>query len=103
MLEKGHKAIKLKITGRVQGVWYRGWTVGEATSLGLDGWVRNVADGSVEALVVGEEAKVEELVRRCHTGPTAARVDNIVISEAMGITPKGFVQKPTVDYAESRN
>ena len=45
--------VRLSITGRVQGVWYRGWTVDQAKALGLAGWVRNFTDGSVEALVNG--------------------------------------------------
>ncbi|MEP6146460.1 MAG: acylphosphatase, partial [Nisaea sp.] len=42
--------IRVVISGRVQGVWYRGWTVSEASAAGLDGWVRNRSDGTVEAV-----------------------------------------------------
>lgn len=96
MLPDGHVARRLRITGRVQGVWYRGWTVNTARALGLDGWVRNRLDGSVEALAVGPEAAVEELIRRCHEGPPSARVERVEVELAQGIVAEGFVQKPTV-------
>ena len=96
MLPDGHIARRLRITGRVQGVWFRGWTVDTARALGLDGWVRNRLDGSVEALAVGPEEAVEELIRRCHQGPPAAQVERVDIEPAQGIVGEGFVQKPTV-------
>jgi acylphosphatase len=96
MLPDGHVARRLRITGRVQGVWYRGWTVEAARSLGLDGWVRNRIDGSVEALAVGPAEAVEQLIRRCAEGPPAARVDRVEVEPAQGIVAAGFVQKPTV-------
>lgn len=66
--------ILCRITGRVQGVAYRAWTVGNARELGLKGWVRNRSDSSVEALFCGEAALVKEMVARCHEGPLAAKV-----------------------------
>lgn len=96
MLPDGHIARRLRITGRVQGVWFRGWTCNAARSLGLDGWVRNRFDGSVEALAVGPEDAVNELIRRCHEGPPSSRVEHIEIEPAQGIVAEGFVQKPTV-------
>lgn len=71
-------AIQVQIYGRVQGVWFRGWTVTEATTLGLTGWVRNRADGSVEALFVGLPADVETMIAKCGDGPPGARVDEVV-------------------------
>ena len=62
-------ATRLRIHGRVQGVWFRGWTVDVATALGLRGWVRNRRDGTVEALLIGPAAAVEEMVRRVPRGP----------------------------------
>ena len=66
---------KLRIHGRVQGVWYRGWSVETARGLGLRGWVRNRGDGSVEMLVHGEEAAVDaqQLAGLCHGGPVVRR------------------------------
>lgn len=86
----------LKITGRVQGVWYRAWTRENASELGLDGWVRNCMDGSVEALVQGEDSKVKELIERCHTGPSAARVDDVAITPSTEPVAPGFRQERTV-------
>ena len=66
--------VRVRITGRVQGVWYRGWTVREAQARGLSGWVRNRADGSVEAVFAGAADAVEAMVAACHEGPSAADV-----------------------------
>ena len=62
----------------MQGVWYRGSAEREATRLGVSGWVRNLPDGSVEALVEGEPDAVRALVAWCRGGPTGARVDRVV-------------------------
>ena len=70
-------AVLLKIHGRVQGVWYRGWTVDQARQLELDGWVRNLRDGTVEALVAGASPAVAEMIARCRKGPASARVDRV--------------------------
>jgi acylphosphatase len=70
-------AKRLRIAGRVQAVGYRHWLMTAASQLGLAGWVRNCADGSVEAVLAGDAAAVEELVRACRRGPRAARVDSI--------------------------
>lgn len=90
-------ALRLRIQGKVQGVSYRAWTVKQAKSLTIDGWVRNRVDGSVEALVIGEEEQVRELVNRCRKGPLLARVSHVEEEHAQGIAPRGvFEQKPTV-------
>ncbi len=73
---------RLLISGEVQGVGYRYWTVKEARRLGLGGWVRNLPDGRVEAEVEGERAAVGALVRWCHAGPPAARVDGVEVEWA---------------------
>lgn len=90
-------AIQVRIQGRVQGVWFRGWTVGEAAALGLTGWVRNRADGSVEALFVGPLADVETMIDKCRHGPPAARVDDVVRETPMSVPPEdtGFRQLPS--------
>lgn len=71
------KAVRLAITGRVQGVGYRWWTVSTARRLGLGGWVRNERDGSVSAHVEGEDAVVDALIEACRSGPAGARVTNV--------------------------
>lgn len=93
---EGRKAVRLRISGKVQGVWFRAWTVQEAEARGLDGFVRNRLDGTVEALLVGEDAAVEEMIRLCRQGPSRAAVTGVEIEPAQGITAKGFTQKPTV-------
>lgn len=67
-------AKRLTIHGRVQGVGFRAWMVATAIRLALAGWVRNRPDGTVEALVEGNAAAVEELLRLCRRGPPAASV-----------------------------
>jgi acylphosphatase len=78
----------LRIEGRVQGVGYRAWMVREASRLGLSGWVRNRADGSVEAVVAGPEPAVQALLTACRRGPVLARVDRIEESFAEDL-PEG--------------
>jgi acylphosphatase len=85
----------VRITGRVQGVWYRGWTVDRAAELGLRGWVRNRRDGSVEALFIGAEAAVARMIRDCGDGPPAASVSGVVASLAEDDGSVGFSQRPT--------
>jgi len=90
-------ALRLSITGRVQGVGYRDWARGRAFELGLRGWVRNRTDGSVEALAVGPDEAVQLFVQQCHRGPSMARVERVTVEPAQGIVGEtGFVQKPTV-------
>lgn len=88
---------RLVVTGRVQGVFYRDWFVEQATALGLDGWVRNRADNSVEAVVEGAPEMVEAIIARAHDGSPAARVDTVAVSEdASAETLDGFARRPTV-------
>lgn len=79
---------RLVITGRVQGVGYREWMVQAAHDLGVSGWVRNRLDGSVEALVAGDVAAVEELLRLCRRGPRMAAVE--LIEEELADPPDYF-------------
>ena len=88
---------RLTITGRVQGVGYRDWALTTGRRLGLSGWVRNRRDGSVEALVVGEETAVGTMIEACRRGPTMARVDAVDVEPVdLDILPEGFTQLPTV-------
>ncbi|GEP55158.1 acylphosphatase [Reyranella soli] len=87
----------LTISGRVQGVGYRDWTITTAQRLGLTGWVRNRMDGAVEALIVGDDTAVGEMIDACRRGPRAARVDNVDIEPVdLDVLPQGFTQLPTV-------
>jgi acylphosphatase len=86
---------RLVVHGRVQGVWYRGWTVDQALALGLDGWVRNRRDGSVEMLVSGPDAAIAAMIARCHEGPPAARVERIEEMAGDETPPPGFTQRPS--------
>ena len=70
-------SLRVKVEGRVQGVWFRGWTIEQARARGLDGWVRNRSDGSVEALFSGPAADVLAMVAACRRGPPAARVTSL--------------------------
>ena len=87
----------LRITGRVQGVYYRASMTEEATRLGLQGWVRNRQDGSVEALAQGPASAVQALIDWAHQGPRLARVDEVLVMEVEdGVSCSGFVQRETV-------
>jgi acylphosphatase len=89
--------LHLIISGRVQGVGYRAWAQRSARKLGLSGWVRNLTDGSVEAVVRGPVEVVNQFVGACQAGPTLARVtavDTVVIEKTEVLT--GFEQRETV-------
>jgi acylphosphatase len=75
----GNRSVHLRVTGRVQGVFYRAWTAENARACGLAGWVRNRHDGSVEAVFSGPHNAVEAMIERCAKGPRAARVDTVTI------------------------
>ncbi len=85
-------AKRLIMSGRVQGVGFRSWVTHKANQLGLDGWVRNRADGKVEVLIAGDVAAVEELARLCRRGPRLAEV--VTIDEDLADPPDepGFRQ-----------
>jgi acylphosphatase len=68
---------QVTIRGRVQGVGYRYWVEQQARAHGLEGWVRNRRDGSVEALFAGPEDVVSNMVASCRRGPSSARVDAV--------------------------
>ena len=93
-MSSGILAVRVRIEGRVQRVWFRAWTVEEASKRGLDGWVRNCADGSVEALLAGPEAVVQDMVAACWKGPPKARVDKVVSEPADVPDGAGFRQAP---------
>ncbi|HNA28907.1 MAG TPA: acylphosphatase [Thiobacillaceae bacterium] len=84
----------LAITGLVQGVWYRESLREAADGLGVAGWVRNRLDGSVEAMIQGEERPVEQLIEWCRQGPPLARVLDVTVSLGEGEFV-GFEKRPT--------
>jgi acylphosphatase len=95
-VEPGRKTVRLLIFGRVQGVGYRAWTAQRARKLGLTGWVRNLADGSVECVAQGPRSALDRLVAACHGGPPLARVTRVESSEIVGGEAfSAFRQRPT--------
>jgi acylphosphatase len=87
---------RLRITGKVQGTGFRDWAVREATALGLNGWVRNRGDGSVEMLVSGPQKIVEQFMGFCTKGPDGAAVHKIDIDKDADVPPQGFTRRGTV-------
>ena len=75
-------ARRVRVTGRVQGVFFRAWAQGQARELGVSGWIRNCADGSVEAHLEGEADNVDRMVGRMGSGPANARVDETIVEDA---------------------
>ena len=75
--DHGTEALRCRVTGRVQGVFFRASTQRQARSLGLTGYARNLADGSVEVLAVGPPAALDELRTWLRVGPSKARVDTV--------------------------
>jgi acylphosphatase len=91
----GDLAVLVRIRGRVQGVYYRGWTVEAARGRGLAGWVRNRGDGSVEALFIGPPATVRDMIAACRIGPELAAVVRIEEYPAEDDGSADFRQAPT--------
>jgi acylphosphatase len=84
------RTVTVKIEGRVQGVFFRAWTEQAARSLGLDGTVCNMDDGSVEAVFSGPDAIVADMLRRCAEGPKDARVTKVTVVREGGAVAPGF-------------
>ena len=73
------KNVHVKISGRVQGVFFRASTKQKAEQLGLKGWVRNTPDGRVEAIFEGEEHLIKYMLEWCNQGPPLARIDKVEV------------------------
>ena len=85
------KRVRVRIHGRVQGVFFRAEARSRAESLGIAGWVRNAPDGSVEALFEGEPERVDSMVEWCRRGPSGAQVTEVeVFEEEAGQAERGF-------------
>lgn len=78
------------VSGRVQGVGYRASTWDTAILLKLNGWVRNLRDGRVEAVFEGPRDRVEEMLRWCHKGPPAAAVTEVAVEYKPPQSIRGF-------------
>jgi acylphosphatase len=87
---------RVRIAGRVQGVGYRAWAMDSARRLGLRGWVRNRADGTVEALLTGDDEAVAAMIEACRQGPRGARVTDVMVSDAEDDGAAGFSARPTL-------
>jgi len=90
------QAVHVRIEGRVQGVWFRGWTAREAAARNVCGWVRNRGDGSVEAVFAGPRAQVADMVALCRRGPPAAKGFNVSTQPVAVPHEAGFHVLPTV-------
>ena len=88
------RTLHLHIYGRVQGVWFRESMRQEAVRLGITGWVQNRAEGSVEAVIAGDEAAVSTMLDWCHTGPPKARVEKVEHAATVG-SFSGFTTRPS--------
>ena len=89
-------SVRVVVTGRVQGVWFRAWMVEQASRLGLAGWVRNRSSGAVEAVFFGPRSKVDEMIAACRRGPSAARVDDVAVEPCAFSGGMGFIQRSSV-------
>ncbi len=93
--DRARQAVRLVVSGRVQGVGFRWWTVAEAKRLGLDGWVRNRREGTVEAVVAGPPDAVGQMIAACRQGPVSARVDDLTVGDATDPGRIGFREEAT--------
>lgn len=87
---------RLRIKGDVQGVGYRDWAVEEANNRRLNGWVRNRGDGSVEMVISGPDAVVQDMLRATTQGPPAAQVHKIDINREDELPEPGFKRQKTL-------
>lgn len=90
------RTVRVVISGKVQGVWYRAWSREQAVERGLNGWVRNRRDGSVEAVFSGTADAVEAMLAACREGPSRAAVSDVAVSAWDEAVEPGFRQLPTV-------
>jgi acylphosphatase len=82
--------MRVFVAGMVQGVWFRESCREQAVAVGVSGWVRNLGDGRVEAVLEGPEAAVDRVVRWCHDGPRRARVDRVDVEVEQPLGESGF-------------
>lgn len=87
--------VRVVISGRVQGVGYRAWAEETARELGLSGWVRNRRDGTVEAVFMGHDGVVEDMLALCMEGPPSAEVTHVETHATNEPVEVGFRMLPT--------
>jgi acylphosphatase len=75
------RKVKILVSGRVQGVYFRAFTQNKAKQLGVKGSARNLPDGRVEIIAEAEKGAIEDFIQWCHKGPVTARVDHIEMTE----------------------
>jgi len=75
------RRVKILVSGRVQGVYFRMFTQNKAKHLGIKGCARNLQDGRVEIIAEADHGSIEKLIKWCHKGPVTARVDHLEIAE----------------------
>ena len=88
------RALQVRVTGIVQGVGYRAWTEQAARARRLSGWVRNRRDGSVEVVISGDDAAIDDMLAAFRVGPPSSEVDE-VIAGAADMPEPGFRVLPT--------
>ena len=88
-------ATRILVSGRVQGVGFRWWITAQGGGLGLQGWVRNLADGRVEVLAIGDPDAIERLTESCGRGPPGSDVRSVETEAAQDDGSSGFEQKAT--------
>jgi acylphosphatase len=86
----------VRVYGHVQGVWFRDWTIREARALGIDGWVRNRRDGTVEALIAGGADALDAMIEKLRVGSPDARVDRLEIEASDENVAPGFSRAATL-------
>jgi len=87
------RAVRVVVSGRVQGIGFRAAAQRRASLLGVSGWVRNLSDGSVEVHAEGDDEIVGEFLAWCRMGPGAARVDEISVVDTVVEDLSGFVRR----------
>jgi acylphosphatase len=92
--EAFEKIVRLRVVGDVQGVGYRAWTIREAKARQLQGWVRNLASGDVEAVLAGSAPAVDAMIEACRNGPRYAVVASVdvEIADRSALNGSGFRQ-----------
>ena len=82
--------VRILVSGRVQGVWFRESCREQARAFGVSGWIRNLADGRVEGVFEGRPAAVQRVVAWCRDGPARARVDRVDMADEAPLGESGF-------------